>query len=110
VGGGSYFDGEVVEFSVILDGSEFAVLLFDEEEGGGERGFRRSDKSAGGHVGEEGVEGGLFGQVKGVNLTVVRWGGVGMEVDGMVEQGSRWEGVRGIFGEDGGKIAIGHGD
>jgi hypothetical protein len=30
---GGVSDGEGIEFSVILDGSEIAILLFDEEEG-----------------------------------------------------------------------------
>jgi hypothetical protein len=40
---GGVSNGERIQFSVVLDGSEIAILLFDEEEGEGVLGFRLSD-------------------------------------------------------------------
>jgi hypothetical protein len=100
------FDGEIIEFAVILNGVQLAVLFLNTEERGVEREFRGADKTASGHISEEGVEGSLFSEVERVYLTIIRGCNLGFEVNGMIEEGPRGKGVRGVFRKDHSEVVI----
>ncbi len=63
-------DGHLIEFAVVLYGSKCSVLLFDEEEGGGEGGLGRVDSSGFQILVEELVELFLFISVQRVYFAV----------------------------------------
>jgi hypothetical protein len=88
------FDSKFVEFVIVLNWAKFAVLFLDEKEGGGEGRFGGANETLGSHIGEEGVKGGLFSKVQRVDFTVIGGLDVWFEIDGMIKDRVRREGMR----------------
>ncbi len=77
-------DGHLIELAVVLYWSECAILFLDKEEGGGERGFGRTDASGLQIFVKELVELFLFVSVQRIHLAVQGGLRVGYQLDCVV--------------------------
>ena len=78
------FHSDVVEFAVVLDEAEFAVLLLDEEDRGGDRRFAGDDVAFGQGVFDEALQLVRLDRGHGVDLGLDRGRGVWCEVDSVI--------------------------
>ncbi len=95
----SGFDRHFIELPIILYGSKCSIFLFDEEEGGGERGFQGTDPSGFQVFVKEPIKLFLLVSVQGVDLAVQSGFRVWDELYGMVPRFSFGEFVEVFFGE-----------
>ena len=81
---GSVPDGECVQSSVVLDGSEITILLLDKEEGECIGGLGLVDISLFQIFGDEFLEGDVFGRGQGVHLAIHHVRGTRFQIDGVI--------------------------
>jgi hypothetical protein len=97
---GGVSDGECVQFSVVLDGSEIAILLFDEEEGERVLRLRLSDVTFWEVLIDELLKRDVFSRRKWVHFAIQGVRGIGFQVNSVVPWTGLGESLSGVFAED----------